>query len=72
VFEYVLLETATAVGCNFEFGDTKSVDYLSPASVLAGTNYKIFVYVICRYVEVTVNSLCVGRKTLKKGTSYKT
>jgi hypothetical protein len=35
----------------------ETVDYVSLARVvLAGIDYKIFVFVICRYVEMTVNA----------------
>jgi hypothetical protein len=45
----------------------ETVNYVSPARVvLVGIGYKIFVFVICRYVEVTINAWSVGRKTLKK------
>jgi hypothetical protein len=51
----------------------ETVDNVSPARVvLAGIDYKIFVFVICRYMEVTINAWSVGRKTLKKETSLKT
>jgi hypothetical protein len=57
VFEYVFLETATAVGFHFELVTPETVDYASPARVvLAGIDYKILVFVICIYVEVTINA----------------
>jgi hypothetical protein len=35
----------------------ETVDYMSPARVdLAGIDYKIFGFVMCRYVEVTINT----------------
>ena len=43
--------------CHFELVTPETVDYMSHARVvLAGIDYKIFVFVICRYVKGTINA----------------
>jgi len=51
------LKQQLQLACHFELVTPETVDYVSPARVvLAGIDYKIFVFVICRYVEVTINA----------------
>jgi len=51
------LKQQLQLACHFELVTPETTDYMSPARVdLAGIDYKIFVFVICRYVEVTINA----------------
>ena len=59
------------LACHSELVTPKRVDCVSfERVVLAGINYRIFAFVICRYVEVTISAECPSRKTLKKGDSF--